>query len=261
MTRSSLVAVLLLLGHMACSRDRKADDPDAGGEEDAGDPLPLCTHAGAAVGVTPRALDSDDPDRTERVMFVVRSAVDGLDLEDDLWCEPDPEAQLLLTFPSLPEGARLPPVGAEVRVGVVSRHEGSYARVSGVDGELLWEGGQIFLENDELVSAFAIDGTSAGEACTTEVLPPEDACCCTEFVPLRGAVITTDDGLVQVDTGEPKAVTLDGREYVALVTLAENARALPCIDDGETGVRLHAYLVAAFEPPDDPGPEEPDACP
>jgi hypothetical protein len=271
----SLVVLAAVAGVGGCSNDGDppggdADDIVAGdgdGDTDAdGDAdLPRCgDDEGGWVsgGVRFRGAVVDDASES-REMVVTSSSPEALQLEGDFACDPGGEVLGGVGIhPPLP-GGWLPPAGARVLVRAWQDGESGYAEIRSPDGVLLLEGGRLPYWDASVPMRFRVEEDPSAAACTPNPPPHDDRCCC-ELRASARVILTTDDGEVELAEGESRTVNVEGDEFLAFVARAVNILALPCVDDGTTGLIAGVVLVRTIEvdlPFVDPRLPPTDDCP
>ncbi|MEK6607739.1 MAG: hypothetical protein AABZ30_08780 [Myxococcota bacterium] len=134
-----------------------------------------------------------------------------------------------VSFPA-PKGFVLsfPPVGEAVRIVAASRDGGKgwtprfYARITSLDGELWWEGGEVATRGALLDDArLSLATESTGPTCY--VASEEEKYCCETITPL--AVTVDADATATVPEGEVEDVAVGG---VPMVASSPRARSVRC---------------------------------
>ncbi len=266
--------VWVLLGAAACGDGDASDDDDTVGGDGDGDAdtdgdgdgdadadadlVPVCE--GEEAGYVSVSGYGNREDRVvgEHRMVVVASAPEELRLEEDLSCDPSGEIVLFFHFTGAPDEAWLPRTRASLLATLTDGWEGSYGVLRSPDGVLLWEGGDPRVDPAPTPRFRVVDVPEA-EPCADRDPP------CILRAPIRAAV-QTDDGEVELGSGESRVVTVEGEPFLAGIASAVRTEiAEPgCVTDSGGGLYMSAYLVRTTPtdlPLVEPGPAPTDECP
>lgn len=255
--RFRLLGALVFLRAAGACTDGSDDDIGDGDADADGDGAPVCAASNWVSAHAGRG-DPDDVLDGAHELFVVASSQELLQVERDLHCDPADDVSLTIESRGWADDAWLPPAGSSLLVRYWEQWDGSYAELRSPDGALVWEGGAI-REDDDVERRFHIVDVPSEDECVLEELPD-----CVAETRLR-ATVQTDEGEVELGSGESRVVTVDGEPYVAVLALVARRRLLveTCLTDGGGGAFGSVYLArttAADLPHTDP--EVPsDECP
>lgn len=235
------VAPLLLLVGAGC----KSSDAGGGGDGDAdgdldgdvdgdADGLPECA-VSDYVSLPTHGVSEDFIEATldgAHELVVVSSGRDVV-LESDLDCNPYNGAGLTLeSHGSWSAEACLPGEGAVLTASFELGPEdvGAWAELRSPDGILVWEGGSLH-EGWETERRFRIVDVASASECALADSPD----CMAET--RLSAAVQTDDGEVELASGESRVVTVEGEPFVAVVTHVAWRRLLVegCVTHAGTG--------------------------